>query len=391
MMSPPSTNSSQNLIPGFLMGGFECSTHRLGSGRRLDLIASTKHDKFVREDYQRLREIGVQVVRDGLRWHKIEPEPGQYDFSSVLPMLQAAEETGLKVIWDVCHYGWPDDVAIFKPAFVERMGKFTQAFVRMHLEVTGRAPWIAPVNEISFFAWAGGQIAMFNPGSRGRGDDLKAQLVRATIASIEGAWEVSRETRIVHTDPLIRVLGDPQSKRAQNRADAYHQAQYQSFDMISGRWKPELGGKPEYLDIIGLNYYPANQWMVHKSAPGKKNPPQLRLGHPAYKPLRELLAENWQRYQRPLFLAETGTEGDFRPKWFRYVCDEVAAAIEAGVPVEGLCWYPIVNHPGWTNHRHCHNGLWDYADKSGEREAAESLLEEWGEQKERFDRLLAGI
>lgn len=23
--------------------------------------------------------------------------------------------------------------------------------------------------------------------------------------------------------------------------------------MISGRWKPELGGKPEYLDLIGLH------------------------------------------------------------------------------------------------------------------------------------------
>ncbi len=171
-------------------------------------------------------------------------------------MMHAAEKEGLHVIWDICHYGWPDDINIFRPAFIDRIAAYTRAFVRLHVEVTGRVPWIAPVNEISFFAWAGGQIAMFNPSSKYRGDDLKAQLVRATIACIEAAWETAPGTRIVHTDPLINVIGDPESKRAQNRAEAYHHAQYQAFDMISGRWKPELGGKPEYLDLIGLNYYP---------------------------------------------------------------------------------------------------------------------------------------
>jgi hypothetical protein len=52
-----------------------------------------------------------------------------------------------------------------------------------------------------------------------------------------------------------------------------------------------------------------------------------------------------------------------RPSWFRYVCDEVAAAIAAGIGIEGICLYPIVNHPGWINNRHCHNGLGDYADR----------------------------
>jgi hypothetical protein len=38
----------------------------------------------------------------------IEKRPYRYDFSSVLPMLRFARKAGLQVIWDLCHYGWPD-------------------------------------------------------------------------------------------------------------------------------------------------------------------------------------------------------------------------------------------------------------------------------------------
>jgi len=47
-----------------------------------------------------------------------------------------------------------------------------------------------------------------------------------------------------------------------------------------------------------------------------------------------------------------------------------------GVPVGGITLYPIVNHPGWEDDRHCHNGLWDYADENGERPIYEPLAQE---------------
>jgi hypothetical protein len=33
-----------SFFPSFFLGGFECSTHRNIAGRRLDLIAGTRHD-----------------------------------------------------------------------------------------------------------------------------------------------------------------------------------------------------------------------------------------------------------------------------------------------------------------------------------------------------------
>ncbi len=348
------------------------------------MVAATRHDRHAVADYARLRLFGIGGARDGVRWHLAEPRPGEYDFSSARPMVRAAHEADLTVAWDLCHYGWPDDLDIFRPAFVERFARFAAAFVQMHGEETGRAPILAPVNEPSFFAWAGGQIAMFHPAKRRRGDELKAQLVRAVIAAIEAAREVSPETRFLHTDPIIHVVGDPRSKRAQTRAEAYRLAQFQAWDMIAGRWKPELGGRPDYLDVVGVNYYPKNQWIVWKSQPGAKHPPHLEREHPLHRPLRELLAEVGARYGRPVLVTETGCEGDGRAEWLRHVCDEVYAARAAGAAIEGVCWYPILNHPGWTNHRHCHNGLWDYPDRRGGRDAFAPLSEEMQRQMARF-------
>ena len=74
------THLSQPLFSSVFIAGFECSTHVLRDGKRLDLIARTQHDRFVREDFARLREAGITTARDGFRWHLIEKTPGSYDF-----------------------------------------------------------------------------------------------------------------------------------------------------------------------------------------------------------------------------------------------------------------------------------------------------------------------
>ena len=50
------TLADSHLFASFIQGGFECSTHRRKDGKRLDLIASTVHDQFLVQDYERLKE-----------------------------------------------------------------------------------------------------------------------------------------------------------------------------------------------------------------------------------------------------------------------------------------------------------------------------------------------
>jgi beta-glucosidase/6-phospho-beta-glucosidase/beta-galactosidase len=376
---------ADNVFRSFFMGGFECSTHRLRAGRRLDLIGATAHDRFALEDYRRLRSVGMHTLRDGVRWHLIERTPGVYDFDSVLPMLEAAREAGVEVIWDLLHYGWPDDLDIFDEAFVTRFAGLAAALAEVASRETDGTLWIVPVNEISFFAWAGGEAGFFNPFASRRGDELKRQLIRATIAAIQSMLQVNPGIRIVHTEPMINVVPHAERPDEAGRAEAHRQAQYAALDIIAGRAHPELGGRAEYLDVIGVNYYVHNQWIF----PGG-HASMIEPSHPRYRPVWEMLKEFHDRYRRPLFVAETGIEDQARPAWLRYIGYEVRRAIREGVPVQGLCLYPIVNHPGWDDDRHCHNGLWDYPDASGNREIYQPLARELASEQRLLEALMQG-
>ncbi|MDB6124895.1 MAG: beta-glucosidase/6-phospho-beta-glucosidase/beta -galactosidase [Pedosphaera sp.] len=371
----------------FFMAGFECSTHKLPCGRRLDLVASTAHEKLALMDYARMNEQGIHVAREGVRWHLIEHEPGYYDFSSVRPILRATESTGTQVIWDLCHFGWPDHLDIFKPEFVEGLARFATAFARLLKRETSLPPFIVPVNEISFFSWAGGEEGSLNPYAIGRGFELKCQLVRASIAAMDAIRAVIPNARFVHVDPIIHVVAHPDRPEEHPLAEAYRLAQFQAWDMLAGRVAPELGGSEKYLDILGVNYYIHNQWVY--DIQGGQRSHELDPIHrtdPLYRPLREILEEVHHRYRRPMFIAETGAEDAARGPWLRYVGNETEAVRAKGIPLQGICLYPILNHPGWNDDRHCHNGLWDYADERGHRNIYEPLADQVRSLQKAFEK-----
>jgi hypothetical protein len=70
----------------------------------------------------------------------------------------------------------------------------------------------------------------------------------------------------------------------------------------------------------------------------------------------------YERYRRPLFVAETSHVGVGRAEWIRELTDEVAQAFASGVPVQAVCLYPVIDRFEWENPTHWHNsGLWDFA------------------------------
>jgi hypothetical protein len=364
------------LFTGFFLGGFECSCQKLRDGRRLDLLRSTRHDELADADYARLAVAGMTACRDGAPWVSVERNEDTYDFSRVSRILRAADDHHTQVIWDLMHFGWPDDVDPFSPSFPSRFARYAAAFARWLSNETDQRPMITPVNEMSFLAWAGGDVRCLNPFEAARGVELKAQLVRATIEAIEEIRVVMPHARFLQPEPLIHIVPPADRPKLWARVESDELLQYQAWDMLTGRVWPSLGGHPRYLDIIGVNFYPDNQFTPDGDT--------VVRGDVDYKPFRQMLVEVAERYERPMIVAETGSEGDDRAPWLRYVADECVAALRQGCELHGVTLYPVINHAGWLDDRHCQNGLWDYADENGERAPDEPLLAELRRQNDRL-------
>lgn len=357
--------SATPLFEGVFLGGFECSCQMLADGRRLDMLASTRHDELVDSDYVRARNVGMTACRDGVPWALVE-RAGRFDFSRFTPMLKAARRHCVDVIWDLMHFGWPDGLDPFAPSFPVRFGRYAAAFARWLTVETDRPTYVAPVNEMSFLAWAGGDVRCLNPFEAARGVELKAQLVRATIEAIEAIRLVIPGARFVQPEPLINIIPSHEHRKTWARVESDNLLQYQAWEMLVGRVWPSLGGHPRYLDIIGVNFYPDNQFMLDGT--------NVFRHDARYRPFSEMLLDVWRRYGRPVIVSETGSEGEERAPWLEYVTSECISALSHGCDLHGVTLYPIVNHPGWLDGRHCHNGLWDYPDDTGHREPDEALL-----------------
>jgi beta-glucosidase/6-phospho-beta-glucosidase/beta-galactosidase len=372
-----------HVFDSFWMGGFEAATHVNGAGRRLDMIAATQHDTQVDDDYARLRSVGITTVRDAARWHLIERD-GKFDFSSLAPMVVAAERHGMQVMWTLLHYGTPDDVDMFSPEFPARFARFSAevaGFIQNH---SRRLPFYTPVNEISFFAWAAGEVGWFSPFGRGRGGELKRQLIKAVIAACEAIWKVDRRARVVHVDPVIHVVPPVMRPDLTEAAALQRESQFESWDMLAGITAPELGGHPRYLDIMGVNFYHSNQWEYPNVRLRWEDTPR----DPRWQPLQRILAEVYDRYRRPLFIGETSHVGVGRAEWLREIAAELWSAHDAGVPLEGVCLFPIIDRMDWHDEHHWHNsGLWDLTMKNGRLERV--IHEEYAQELRRSQALLA--
>ncbi len=118
--------------------------------RRRNLIRETQHDAHVREDYDLLRHLGIAVAREGIPWPLVD-RGGEYDFACIDPMIEAMNRAQVLPIWDLCHYGYPDDLDPFSDSFVERFARYCRAAAEYVIPRTPGPHFFTPINEITFF------------------------------------------------------------------------------------------------------------------------------------------------------------------------------------------------------------------------------------------------
>jgi len=362
------------IFPTFFMTGFECSTFVWQDRQRKDYVIATGHDRHLQADYEAAMDLGIGVVREAIRWPVVDLGHGRYDWSSVKAVQDAATACKMTPIWDLCHYGLPDDCDPFEDDCRLRFTDYCREAARF---VTGSAEppfFFTPINEITFFSVAASDLGWMSPFAKGREDELKRSLARMAIEGAKAIREVCPDARMVHVDPIIHAVPPPDRPDLADEAkDEAHREAYEAWDMLAGRLAPELGGSLEILDIVGVNAYHYSQVQLGED----KKREILGPRDPRRKPLSELLLFAWDRYRRPIIIGETSGYQDNRADWLRATMEECLKAINAGVGLNGICLYPFVDVPDWWSQEWAKIGIYDVVDKkSFERRPYEPYIAE---------------
>jgi hypothetical protein len=347
------------IFPTFFLSGFECSTFEWKDQGRRDLCEETRHRIHADEDYAMLAPLGIAVAREGIPWPMVDKGGGEYDFSYIDPFLAAQRAHRIAPIWDLCHYGYPDDADPFSDDFAPRFAAYARAAARYVAERAHHFPlYFTPMNEITFFGYMAGEWAWAAPFGKDKATRRRLTLAMcaADIAGVKAIRAVMPDARMVHIDPLVHVVPPrdrpdfAEAARVESEDDAFL-----AFDVIGGLRHGELGGSPETLDIVGFNNYSFGQMEYRPEGPHAA----LEPGDPRILPLCDLIEKGWKRYRRPCIVAETSGLKGGRPDWLNDVVAESLAAVNRGVDLHGVCLFPAVDMPDWHNGEWLHNGIAD--------------------------------
>ena len=264
-------------------------------------------------------------------------------------------------IWDLCHYGYPDDLDPFEPDFGERFAAYARAAAEYVVPRVQGPHFFTPINEITFFGFMGGEWGWAAPFGTPKRTGTRFASPCAPPTSRPSRRFASRSrARMVHIDPLVLVV--PPKDRPDLADEAAHETLEDTFyawDVIAGQRHPELGGA-EILDIVGVNCYSFGQMEFREQGPHAALPPD----DPRIKPLGELLTRVWERYRRPMIVGETvsarvariGSGTSSRNRW--PPC--------GGIDLHGVCLFPAVDMPNWHSGEWLHNGICDLVEEGGD-------------------------
>ena len=350
----------------------------------VDIVETSGHSVLWRQDLELLRAHGVTRLRYPIRWHRIEPRPGEYDWRHTDEVLAYMRSEGFEPIVDLVHHtSYP---AWLTGSFADP--RFPQAYEDYCLAFARRYPWIREYtlfNEPFATLFLSGHEAVWPPYEHGM--DGFVSLLRNVLPAIartsrryaellpggRHVWVDSCEGHTA-TDPA----GEEFARLANDR-------RFFAIDAMLGRAgdrsRPFIaevvaaGGadllelEPGRVDVLGLDYYAHHEWAYGArlsalpDAVGLRQPHPQGPGHPhrddvegrTPAPCGQGLARLAQQYSDhvglPMIIGETNIAGApfDRATWLKHTLEQTEKARAAGVPIDGYCWFGFLDSLDWIS------------------------------------------
>lgn len=336
--------------------GIECSYPTIQNKTiRRDLLEECGHYKYWKEDFQLVKDLGLNVLRYGLPYYSIHQGPGKYDWSFADQVMNEIRRQGITPILDLMHFGVPDWIGDFQnPELPILFAEYADA-------VAERYPWVrfyTPVNEIYVSARASTLDGLWN-------EQIKTDRAFVTaIKNLAAASILANHNIAARRHDCIIVQSESAEYmhdicQLQSKPILINKLRFLSLDLLyahhpdgevynylldNGMSREEynwfMAGEPPGYQVMGNDYYGRNEKI--------KLPDGSMLNAIDVLGWYQITRDYYERYHKPVMHTETNVfEADQAPAWLWKQWLNIVQIRKEGVPVLGFTWYSLIDQVDW--------------------------------------------
>lgn len=328
-----------------------------GTMKRVDEMEKTGHYERWEEDFQLVKELGIEFLRYGPPYYKTHLAPGKYDWSFTDDTFNKLKELRITPIVDLCHFGVPDWLGNFQnPDFPEHFAEYAGAFARRFPDLQ----LYTPINEIFIAAMFSAQYGWWNERLQSDQAFVTAlkNMSKANVMAMHAILKVQPDATFIQSESSEYFHAmDPQ---AAPLARFLNQKRFLSLDLTYGY--PLNVTMYEYLlkngmtrdeyywftqnqvkasCIMGNDYYVTNEHLVfpdgHTQAAGEI------FGYYV------ITSQYYRRYKLPIMHTETNIKMPACKEWLLKQWANVHRLKHDGIPIIGFTWYSLLHQVDWDS------------------------------------------
>jgi len=327
-----------------------------GKKIRVDEMERAGHYRHWRDDFQLVKELGIEYLRYGPPYYNVHLGPGRYDWTFTDETFGALLDLGIVPIADLCHFGVPDWVGDFQNTdWPELFAEYARAFAT-------RFRWVryfTPINELFIAALFSAQYGWWNERITSDRGFVRAlvNLCRANTLAMRAILEVQPDAVFIQSESSEYF--HPEKPNCVARAAFLNEKRFLSLDLTYGH---QLGVQMyEYLldngitreeyhwflehhvkasCVMGNDYYITNEHTVHDD--GRTSWAGEIFGYYV------ITRQYFSRYRLSVMHTETNIQDSERaPEWLRKEWANMLRLREDGVPIVGFTWYSLTDQVDW--------------------------------------------
>lgn len=326
-----------------------------GTTKRVDEMEKTGHYQRWKEDFNLVKELGIEFLRYGPPYYKVHLGPGQYDWGFTDETFRYLQELNITPIVDLCHFGVPDWVGDFQNE------EWPVHFAQYAKDFAKRFPYLqfyTPVNEIFIAATFSAQWGWWNERKADDRSFVTAlkNICKANVLAMKAILEVQPQATFIQSESSEYFHAE--DPHCLPQAQFLNEKRFLSLDLTYGypvsvimyeylmqngmtkeeyQWfrNQDITGKC----IMGNDYYWTNEHMVHGD--GTTSASGEIFGYYV------ITHQYFSRYRLPVMHTETNIKEPNSVAWLKKEWANAYRLKQDGVPLVGFTWYSLVDQVDW--------------------------------------------